>query len=791
MKVTTKLPAIAPADVTSIIGGESVSGGSLAQLEAILASINDGVIVADLRGHLLWMNPAALAMHGYESIEEARSQMVENADTFELHESESHSIDRSLLVRVLAGEKFSAMEMRRRRKDTGTVWYGSYSGTAVRDKAGNAVLAVLTLRDITERRVQEKALVDSKIFLQSTLDALSAHIAILDEKGVIITVNAMWRQFAQANGFNGGALGLGANYLEICESATGECSSEAAVVAAGIRSVMEKRRDEFHTEYPCHSPAAQRWFIVRVTRFGGEGPMRIVVAHENITKRKLAEEALRKAHDDLERRVLERTRELSESHARLATLLESIADGFLTLDFNWRYTRVNAAAMKFLRLGPEDLLGKTIWEVFPAMDQTRFGAKLRQAVAENRPTRIEEFYPEPLNRWYEARFYPSHEGLSIFFTDVTERKMAEEANARLAEIVESSNDAIIGKQLDGVITSWNRGAELMFGYTSEEAVGQNIGLIIPSDRKGEESSLIERLGRGETVSHFETKRLTKDGRQIDVSITASPLRDSDGKIVGASKIARDISLRKRAEEISREAYAEMERRVRDRTAELTKANTRLKAEIAGRRRLEEEILQIAEREQRRLGQDLHDDLGQQLTGIGLLAKILAADLSMEAHGKSTDANELLAMLKEAIHGARSLAKGFYPIELERGGLILALSDLAQRVQTVSQVHCEVRHDEGFRFDEAHSIHLYRIVQESLNNAIKHAKPQNIVIECTSKKGVPVLTITDDGVGFHKPKKEITGMGLHLFQYRARLIGAKLTVGRGKKGGCVVACHLKG
>ena len=127
-------------------------------------------------------------------------------------------------------------------------------------------------------------------------------------------------------------------------------------------------------------------------------------------------------------------------------------------------------------------------------------------------------------------------------------------NALLAAIVESSNDAIISKSLDGTITSWNGAAERMFGYRTEEAVGRSIALIIPPEHRHEEAGLLARLARGERIEHFETVRMRKDGARIDVSLTISPVRDSTGRVVGASKIARDISERKRMEAQLREAH---------------------------------------------------------------------------------------------------------------------------------------------------------------------------------------------------------------------------------------------
>src|SRR6478735_7705222 len=132
--------------------------------------------------------------------------------------------------------------------------------------------------------------------------------------------------------------------------------------------------------------------------------------------------------------------------------------------------------------------------------------------------------------------------------DVTGRERTEELRQVLAAIVESSDDAIIAKTLDGVITSWNRGAERIFGYAADEIIGRHISVLKPPEHSEDVIQILERIRHGERVNHFETKRCTKDGRIIDVSLSVSPIREVDGTIVGASKVARDITERKRAEE---------------------------------------------------------------------------------------------------------------------------------------------------------------------------------------------------------------------------------------------------
>jgi PAS domain S-box-containing protein len=167
--------------------------------------------------------------------------------------------------------------------------------------------------------------------------------------------------------------------------------------------------------------------------------------------------------------------------------------------------------------------------------------------------------PDSTNEPREAR---AAEQATRLAAELKARKEGEIAQARLAAIVESSDDAIVSKGLDGIITSWNQGAEKMFGYTAAEAVGKHVLLIVPPERHDEERMILSRLGRGERVDHFETQRMAKDGRRLDISLTVSPVRDSSGTIVGASKIARDITERKRIER-QREGLLEAERFARE------------------------------------------------------------------------------------------------------------------------------------------------------------------------------------------------------------------------------------
>ena len=160
--------------------------------------------------------------------------------------------------------------------------------------------------------------------------------------------------------------------------------------------------------------------------------------------------------------------------------------------------------------------------------------------------------------------------------DITERKRTEADAAQLADIVQSAEDAIIGKDLNSIVTSWNKGAEHIFGYKAGEMVGISIMRLIPADRQEEEYRLLEKIKRGEIVEQYETLRQTRDGRLIDVSVTLSPIKDATGRIFGVSKVARDITRRKLMEKELHQLNTQLEQRVTERTAELERANQELR-----------------------------------------------------------------------------------------------------------------------------------------------------------------------------------------------------------------------
>lgn len=316
--------------------------------------------------------------------------------------------------------------------------------------------------------------------------------------------------------------------------------SEAETYRAYDQVVISSKQEKLHIIEPLQKVDGSRLIIdtSKIPLIDEGHTLRGVVGiYDDITERKRTEESLR------------------ASEERYRSIVENAQEGIITYDRSWNVSFINARGEEIFGYKRGELLGRPVIDVIPEEDRTAHMERRKKWESD-----IQGVYEACYKKkdgtqiWLQISGWTVFEhgefaGFNTMFTDITVRKQADQLRSRMASIVESSEDAIISKTLDGVVASWNRGAEKLFGFTAEEIVGKPMRVIIPQDRVNEEAEILHRIARGETVEHYETVLVTKTGESIDVSVTISPLRDDRGKIVGASKIARDISGSKRNDAI--------------------------------------------------------------------------------------------------------------------------------------------------------------------------------------------------------------------------------------------------
>ncbi len=261
-------------------------------------------------------------------------------------------------------------------------------------------------------------------------------------------------------------------------------------------------------------------------------------------------------------------------------------------------------------------------------------------------------------------------------------------------------------------------------------------------------------------------------------------------IAGAGRrIAMQIRERDRAQEALERQHQRLEEVVQERTGQLRRTNIKLTSEIDDRKRLEQELLDVSEREQRRIGRELHDSLGQQLTGAAIMSKVLQGKLDVVSAEHGTEAAQITRLINQAIDQTRSLSRGLQPVDVESGGLVPALEMLAASTRDLFGVDCIFTPDADIQIeDSAIGINLYRITQEAITNAIKHGQSKRIDISLCADDGAYQLAIESDGKDFPLSADDTEGMGLRIMAYRAQAMGGSVDINRGADGGTIVSCR---
>jgi PAS domain S-box-containing protein len=343
---------------------------------------------------------------------------------------------------------------------------------------------------------------------------------------------------------------------------------------------------------------------------------------------------------------------------------------------------------------------------------------------------------------------------------ITDAAALRDSASRADAILNTTVDGIITIDERGIIETFNPAAERLFGYAAAEMIGRNVSILMPSPYQAEHDVYIRRYletGRAKIIGiGREVLGLRKDGSTFPMRLSVSEVRLAS-------------------------------------TANHRRLFTGIIHDLTERKRLERELLEISDREQRRIGRDLHDGLGQQLAGIGFLSKALENRLSAKDAPEAADARQIADLVAAAIAQARAMARGLHPVDLKASGLMSALEELAANVEGVFRVNCTYRCPEPVLVnDNAVAVHAYRIAQEAVNNALRHGKAKHIAISLERDDDAVKLSVEDDGIGIQAAPKASPGgsrgMGLQIMRYRAALINATLEIGPGKTGtGTTIAC----
>jgi PAS domain S-box-containing protein len=488
--------------------------------------------------------------------------------------------------------------------------------------------------------------------------------------------------------------------------------------------------------------------------------------------------------------------ELTESRNRFSDLYEFAPVGYLTLQQDGTIQQANLRAADMLHVHRRDLIGRKFSEFVDRDGQDQwhlhrqavFGEKIQpsgQTPVSSAVAHACELLLRTSQRSLWARvastFFRDEQDATSYcrtaLMDISERKQAEEAlreshrllraseeRLRASErhfrtVVETAGSAIVGLTPDHKIMEWNREAELISGWSRAEVIGENyLERLLPAEIRETVADNIRRTLAGEPSYDHENPIVCRDGSRRVISWNASRMLDEADQPVGIIAIGRDVSEQKRAEQ--------------------------------SRKELEKQVIDAATDEQRRIGQDIHDGIGQELTGLRYMAQTHAESLAQQSSPDAKTAERMTVWLATVQEQLRAIIRQLVPVEVDQLGLVAALRGLAKQTQESHDLACEFQCPQPVTVaDAALATHLYRIVQEAVMNAVRHAQAAHIRIELIEDDATLRLQVTDDGVGIRSTAEKSSGIGLRSMAYRAGLIGATFVVAARKQGGTQVICTV--
>jgi len=508
-------------------------------------------------------------------------------------------------------------------------------------------------------------------------------------------------------------------------------------------------------EHPLLAKGAPlRWVVGSFRSIGDyRGKPAVLLTAQDITVHKHTEQTLQQRTHDLGERIKELNClfGLSKLVEELAIDLDGILRGLVDiLPPSWQYPEVTCARVVF-----ENREFKTY-----NFRETEWRQAAEIMVYGQLAGVIEVFYLEEKPQSHEGPFLAEERRLIDALAEqlgrIAERIKAERELRRerdFAEsLIETAPAIVLVLDPDGRIVRINPYMEEISGYRLEDVKGKDwFNTFLPERNRQRMRRLFRRAVVRKPRAGEVEPILGKDGREREIEWYDKRLEDANGNLIGLLSIGQDITKR---------------------------------------RKLEKEISEISTREQQRIGQELHDGLGQELTGLGYLAETLYCDLQDRAIAEAETANDLADGIGRALEQARTIAKGLVPVEIDANGLMSALRQLTSNTQRRCGIACRFDYDGPVRIeDTAVATQVFRIVQEAINNAAKHSRAKQILVELKTDGGRIALEVRDDGVGIGEDFEEKGGMGLRIMHYRAGVIGATLNVGPAEGGGTIVTCSL--
>jgi PAS domain S-box-containing protein len=480
---------------------------------------------------------------------------------------------------------------------------------------------------------------------------------------------------------------------------------------------------------------------------------------------------------------------------RLAAVVQSSHDAIAAKTLNGIITDWNQSAERIFGYKPKEIIGKSVLTLIPKDRQDEEHEILRRIRRGESLNHYETVRRRKDGKLIDVSLTISPikgskgevVGVSKIARDVTNQKQTQRRLAEQARLLDLTNDAILVRDPRDRITYWNDGARELYGYSSEEALGKVSHKLLRTAHP-ESLSAIRRKLEHDTRWSGELVHTRKDGSKVVVMSRWSLDRDERGKPVSILETNTDITARKSAELALHKSKEALELIVEQRTKELRVANAELKSEMERRQGLEGEILSVSDREQQRLGQELHDGLCQHLTAVAFMARSMALRLRTHRVIDAADIEKIAQLVNDAAVDTRNLSRALHRVDVDAAGLINALEDLVDR--EIWRIPCRLEVKAAFRIgDDAAAANLYRIAREGVINANKHAQAREIVVRLERVRKEMVLRVIDDGIGFQKELNPKQGLGFHIMNYRAQLMGGRLEIDSPQTGGTRVSCYL--